>query len=139
MIDIDHFKSVNDRFGHPVGDSVIRGMASLLTSRLRTTDIIGRYGGEEFGVLLLDTPAHAAANVIDDIRRTMREVAYDIGGESLSVTFSAGIAAASNSETHAQLIAAADRHLYDAKRAGRDQVVAEGASIAPANPNPKAL
>jgi diguanylate cyclase (GGDEF)-like protein len=139
MIDIDHFKSVNDRFGHPVGDSVIRGMASLLTSRLRTTDIIGRYGGEEFAVLLLDTPAHAAVNVIDDIRRTMREVAYDIDGQSLSVTFSAGVAAASNSKTHAQLIATVDRHLYDAKRAGRDQVVAEGASIPPTNPNLKAL
>jgi len=139
MIDIDHFKSVNDRFGHPVGDRVIRGVASLLTSRLRTTDVIGRYGGEEFAVLLLDTPVHAAANVIDDIRRTMREIPYDIGGRSLSVTFSAGIAAACNGQTHVQLIAAADRHLYDAKRAGRDQVVAEGAAILPpANPNLKA-
>jgi diguanylate cyclase (GGDEF)-like protein len=140
MIDIDHFKSVNDRFGHPVGDRVIRGLASLLASRLRATDIIGRYGGEEFGVLLLDTPLHAAKNVIDGVRRMMCEVPFDIGGQSLTVTFSAGIAAASDSETHAQLIATADRYLYDAKRAGRNLVVTEGASASsPANPNPKAL
>jgi diguanylate cyclase (GGDEF)-like protein len=129
MIDIDHFKSVNDRFGHPVGDRVIRGLAGLLTSRLRTTDIVGRYGGEEFGVLLLDTPLHAATIVIDGIRKIMRETTFEIGDQSLSVTFSAGIASASNNETPAQFIAAADRHLYDAKRAGRNRVIAEAASI----------
>jgi diguanylate cyclase (GGDEF)-like protein len=129
MIDIDHFKSVNDRFGHPVGDRVIRGLAGLLTSRLRTTDIVGRYGGEEFGVLLLDTPLHAATIVIDGIRRIMCETTFDIGDQSLSVTFSAGIASASDIETPAQFIAAADRHLYDAKRAGRNRVVAQAAPI----------
>lgn len=139
MIDIDHFKSVNDCFGHPVGDRVIRGVASLLTSRLRTTDVVGRYGGEEFGVLLLDTPADAATTVIDGLRRVLCEAPFDIGGRLLSVTFSAGIAAASNSQTYAQLIAAADRHLYDAKRAGRDQVVTENAVMsAPVNTNLKA-
>jgi diguanylate cyclase (GGDEF)-like protein len=136
MIDIDHFKSVNDRFGHPVGDRVIRGLAGLLTSRLRTTDIVGRYGGEEFGVLLLDTPPHAAANVIDGIRKIMGATTFDIGDQSLSVTFSAGIASASNIETHAELVAAADHYLYDAKHAGRNQVVVETSSIslAPSNP-----
>jgi diguanylate cyclase (GGDEF)-like protein len=129
MIDIDHFKSVNDRFGHPIGDRVIRGLASLLAGRLRTTDVVGRYGGEEFGVLLFDTPADAATKVIDALRRTMCAAPFDIGGRSLSVTFSAGIAAASNSETHAHWIAAADRYLYDAKRAGRNQVVVENASL----------
>jgi diguanylate cyclase (GGDEF)-like protein len=140
MIDIDHFKSVNDRFGHPVGDRVIRGLAGLLTSRLRTTDIVGRYGGEEFGVLLLDTPPHAAMNVIDGIRKIMSGTSFDIGDQSLSVSFSAGIASASNIETHAELIAAADRYLYEAKRAGRNRVVveAEAASIPLAPSNPKA-
>ncbi|CCD85338.1 putative response regulator component of a two-component regulatory system [Bradyrhizobium sp. ORS 285] len=125
MIDIDHFKSVNDQFGHPVGDRVIRGVASLLTSRLRTTDIIGRYGGEEFSVLLLDTPVDAATEVIDNLRKMMCATPFDIGGRSLPVSFSAGVAAAANSATHVEWIAAADRYLYDAKRAGRNRVVAE--------------
>jgi diguanylate cyclase (GGDEF)-like protein len=139
MIDVDHFKSVNDRFGHPVGDRVIRGFANLLTSRLRTTDIIGRYGGEEFGVLLLDTPADTARTVIDGLRQMMCEAPFDLGGQSLSVTFSAGIAVACDSETHVQWIAAADRYLYDAKHAGRNRVVTGSVfNSALAITNPKA-
>jgi Diguanylate cyclase, GGDEF domain len=84
-------KSVNDRIGRPADNRVIRGLASLLTDRLRTTGIIGRHGGEEFGALLLNTPAEAATNVIDALRRTMCEAALDIGGQSLSVTFSAAL------------------------------------------------
>ena len=93
---------------------------------------------EEFGVLLLDTPSHAAANVIDGIRKIMGATTFDIGDQSLSVTFSAGIASAANIETHAELVAAADRYLYDAKHAGRNRVVVENTSISLAPSNPKA-
>jgi diguanylate cyclase (GGDEF)-like protein len=122
MIDIDHFKKVNDSYGHPVGDRVIRGLASLLATRLRRTDVVGRYGGEEFGVLLLDTPADAAITVIDNVRQMLCSAPFDASGESFTVTFSAGIAAAAASDGPEDFIADADRALYVAKLGGRNRV-----------------
>ncbi|MDO2321512.1 diguanylate cyclase, partial [Escherichia coli] len=76
MLDIDHFKQVNDRFGHPMGDRVIKGLALFLKQRLRKTDHIGRYGGEEFAVVLPDTDLDAARLVLDEIRQRFAEIHY---------------------------------------------------------------
>ena len=122
MIDIDHFKAINDSHGHPVGDRVIRGLANLLTGRLRRTDIVGRYGGEEFGVLLLDTGPGSAATVIDHARQIVSDVAFETPDCSFKVSFSAGVAGALDSRTPEDFIAAADQALYIAKRAGRNRV-----------------
>ncbi|QDM15702.1 diguanylate cyclase [Tardiphaga sp. vice278] len=122
MIDIDNFKSVNDRYGHPVGDRVIRGVATLLTNRLRRTDVVGRYGGEEFGILMMDTPPCAAGKVVDNIRTMLGDFLFDASGQSFAATFSAGVAGAAASDSPENCIARADSALYLAKREGRNRV-----------------
>lgn len=92
MLDIDHFKQVNDRFGHPMGDRVIKGLALFLKQRLRKTDHIGRYGGEEFAVVLPDTDLDAARLVLDEIRQRFAEIHYPAQPTDLRCTFSCGIA-----------------------------------------------
>ncbi len=122
MLDIDRFKRVNDEFGHPAGDRVLRMLARQLRQSLRRTDVIGRYGGEEFAVILPDTPLREAVRLIDDLRASFAALVQQHGARSFHVTFSAGVAC---SEQHPQmdgLIHAADRALYRAKDAGRNQV-----------------
>lgn len=123
MIDIDHFKTVNDRYGHPVGDQVIKSLTRLLTLRLRKSDTAARYGGEEFALILPDTPLAAAHALIDNLRQSFAQIVFSHGGADFSVTFSAGIAAASPCGGMNTLIEAADQALYEAKQRGRDQVV----------------
>ncbi len=123
MIDLDHFKRVNDLHGHPAGDSVLVNLARLLQRRLRKTDIIGRYGGEEFGVILPDTKPEVAARVIDGLRRSFAEFTHTIGDEAIQLSFSAGIANFPDHTLPASLMRAADAALYEAKRAGRNRVV----------------
>ena len=123
MLDIDRFKSVNDTHGHLAGDRVIKGLSRLLQQRLRKTDIIGRYGGEEFAILLPDTGAHTAWRVVDEIRRGFSQLRHGAGENEFHVTFSAGLATFPECENAATLIAAADKALYAAKNAGRDRVV----------------
>ena len=122
MIDIDCFKQINDNCGHPVGDRVIRALANLLTAGLRKIDIVGRYGGEEFGIMLLDTPPHAARAVIEALRQRFCVIPFESSGRSFGATFSAGIAGSRDSASPQQLIANADAALYVAKRNGRDRV-----------------
>jgi diguanylate cyclase (GGDEF)-like protein len=123
MIDLDRFKRINDTHGHMIGDEVIRTMASLLSGGLRRIDVTGRYGGEEFGVILPGTAPAAAAEVIDKLRRRFAELPFAAAARPFSATFSAGIAGSGEHGELAQLIAAADAALYDAKHAGRNQVV----------------
>ncbi|MFA5083481.1 MAG: diguanylate cyclase, partial [Hydrogenophilaceae bacterium] len=123
MLDIDHFKSVNDRFGHPVGDAVIKSLARLLTQRLRKSDIVGRYGGEEFAVILRDTDPARALALLDELRTRFAEVAHSHGGQTFNASFSAGIAHAPPHRGMEALIAAADQALYRAKADGRNRVV----------------
>jgi diguanylate cyclase (GGDEF)-like protein len=123
MIDIDHFKSVNDTWGHQAGDHVLRRLASALVSWLRRTDVVGRYGGEEFGVLMLDTPPERAAPVIDAFRRHVSALDMIVGDAVFNVSFSAGIAGLGQAADTATLITAADEALYRAKVGGRDRVV----------------
>lgn len=123
MIDIDHFKAVNDTWGHQAGDLVLRRLAAALVSRLRRTDVVGRYGGEEFGVLMLDTPPDRAAPVIDEFRRHFGALEMMVGDASFRVSFSAGIAGMSTAADTAMLVSAADEALYRAKVGGRNRVV----------------
>ena len=121
MIDIDHFKKVNDTHGHPVGDQVIRGLAHLLKQRLRKSDLIGRYGGEEFAVCLLNTELEYAERVIDEVRQSFSNIAHRSQQGVFQVTFSAGVAEL-NSDQSGQLTLRADEALYAAKHGGRNQV-----------------
>ncbi|PWW01711.1 diguanylate cyclase (GGDEF)-like protein [Hoeflea marina] len=123
MIDVDHFKKVNDTWGHPVGDQVLTILARTLVRWVRNTDVVGRYGGEEFAVLLLDTSPEAVFQVLEKFRQHFSEILFDGQGEQFSLTVSIGIAGnAANSEA-ATLIAEADRALYLAKNTGRNQLV----------------
>lgn len=122
MIDIDHFKAVNDTYGHPVGDQVIRSLAWLLKGRLRTSDLIGRYGGEEFLIALPDVGQEEARSVIDRIRRDFAALPHLHPGGVLYTTFSAGLACLPGFETAAGLTEAADSALLQAKRLGRNRV-----------------
>lgn len=122
MVDIDLFKSVNDTYGHPVGDQVIRAMARLLQHRLRNSDIVGRYGGEEFAVILPATTAEAGKQVIDKVREVFKEIRHKAEDGEFTVTFSAGIADLSNADDGANLIRIADAALYRAKKNGRNRI-----------------
>ncbi|HWL82783.1 MAG TPA: diguanylate cyclase [Roseomonas sp.] len=120
LLDLDHFKQINDRHGHLMGDRVIRSLARSLQKRLRRTDVIGRYGGEEFAVLLLGTAPEAAQTVIDQVRARFSALAFDTEQSRFSVTFSAGIAGQEVGAKAETMISAADAALYAAKRAGRN-------------------
>ena len=122
MLDIDRFKAVNDTHGHPVGDAVIRTLANSLTAGLRKIDVIGRYGGEEFAIILLDTDPCATKTVMDRIRRRFGGIPFGPPADPFHVTFSAGIASSLLHETLPSLVAAADQTLYRAKAAGRNMI-----------------
>lgn len=128
MIDIDHFKSVNDTWGHPVGDHVILTLARLLRERLRNTDIVGRYGGEEFMVVMPDTDPENAWRVIDALRSSFEKIPQHAGQERFTVTFSAGIAAPAKGELNRSIVEKADAALYEAKRGGRNRVLPQPAA-----------
>lgn len=122
MLDIDHFKSINDVHGHPVGDQVIRNLAWLLKGRLRTSDIIGRYGGEEFIVVLRSIGIKEALPVLDQIRIDFSKLPHAHAGGSLTASFSCGLAAFPGFSTEQELIDAADNALLKAKTNGRNRI-----------------
>jgi diguanylate cyclase (GGDEF)-like protein len=124
MLDIDHFKSVNDTYGHVAGDVVISAVAMLLRQRLRRSDIIGRYGGEEFAALLPECDAAQARRLMEDIRQRFALLHFSHAGQAFSCTLSVGLACSANhpDSDGAALLAAADAALYVAKRSGRNQV-----------------
>jgi len=123
MIDIDHFKHVNDTYGHPVGDQVIRSLAWLLKGRLRATDIVCRYGGEEFLVVLREADEQVAFAVLDRIREDFASMPHGHASATIRVTFSAGVSMFHGDESVAQLTKAADDALLAAKRAGRNRIL----------------
>jgi diguanylate cyclase (GGDEF)-like protein len=123
MIDIDHFKQVNDRFGHAVGDRVIKALARLLQQRLRRSDIIGRYGGEEFAVILPNTAGPLAASVMDELRIAFSQLRHQAQGSEFAVTFSCGVAEYAPGLSASELAAGADAALYEAKHQGRNRVM----------------
>jgi diguanylate cyclase (GGDEF)-like protein len=122
MLDIDGFKQVNDGYGHLVGDQVLKALAYLLRQRLRISDIIGRFGGDEYVVVLPDTDGETAVEKMNSIRRNFAAVEHDTGKQCFSVTLSCGVSEFPECLTGHELIAAADEALYRAKRAGRNQV-----------------
>jgi diguanylate cyclase (GGDEF)-like protein len=130
MIDIDWFKSVNDNYGHPVGDQVIRSLAWLLRGRLRNSDLIGRYGGEEFILALPDTDLERAIALLEQIREDFSALPHAHAQGSVRVTFSGGIAALPDYLSSSALIEAADAALLDAKRNGRNRLLLASAPAA---------
>ncbi len=123
MIDIDKFKTINDSFGHPTGDRVIKSLARMLQQRLRRTDIIGRYGGEEFAVMLPDTQGHSAVTVLDEIRADFAQIRQYTEHDEFRVTFSCGIADFPTFQDPVVINKVADDALYEAKQGGRNRVV----------------
>jgi diguanylate cyclase (GGDEF)-like protein len=122
MLDIDHFKSINDAYGHPVGDLVIRTLAYLLKGRLRSVDLIGRYGGEEYIIGLPGVGASQAAVIIDKIRQDFARFTHHYAGGVIHATFSAGTASYPDLGSVFEIIESADNALLQAKRLGRNRV-----------------
>jgi diguanylate cyclase (GGDEF)-like protein len=123
MVDIDHFKTINDRFSHRVGDEVLRRLGLLLRDALRASDIIGRYGGEEFMVVLVETPLASAVAVCEKLRqRVAALVLNDLHPALERITVSIGLAGDLPDPVLADPVALADAQLYRAKAAGRNQV-----------------
>jgi len=124
IIDIDHFKNVNDSYGHPAGDRVIKNLSRLLKQRLRGADIIGRYGGEEFALALPDTPNALAMGVIEKLRESFAAIEQHAGSSVFHSTFSAGVSQTGQTMDAEGLISAADSALYKSKHGGRNRVTA---------------
>jgi len=122
-LDIDHFKNVNDTYGHGVGDRVIKSLARLLRQRLRSADVIGRMGGEEFAAILPESGLEQAAKVFNQIREAFSEIFFHTEGAKFNVTISCGVATFRHHSTATALSDAADKALYAAKNGGRNQVV----------------
>lgn len=131
MLDIDHFKRFNDTYGHDAGDLVLRHVGELLRESVRISDVVCRYGGEEFLVMLPETESVVAMSRIENIRRRIAEQHLTFNGQQLpKLTVSAGIAQLpDNAATAEELITIADRALYAAKNAGRDRSVVYGATV----------
>jgi diguanylate cyclase (GGDEF)-like protein len=127
MADVDHFKRVNDTWGHAAGDQILIAVAAALGGRLRPKDLVARYGGEEFVLILPETDAPGSEVVADRIRKKIEGTQHKIGqAEPLAVTMSFGcatLAPTASFGTSAELLAAADQALYAAKRGGRNRVV----------------
>ncbi len=123
MLDLDHFKQINDTYGHPAGDKVIKAIAHLLRQRLRKTDAVGRYGGEEFVAVLPRCGRDEAVMLMEDVRQRFREISFSAGELTFNVTLSAGIAAyRPGIERAEQLLQEADAALYRAKSEGRNKL-----------------
>mgnify|MGYP000492365286 CR=1 FL=1 len=124
MLDIDHFKKVNDTFGHAAGDEVIKAFANIVKNAIRETDIAGRYGGEEFVVLLPETPAENVAIVAERIRNMVEKHTVVYEESEISFTVSLGVAGFKNTHKDCtQWLDTADKALYQAKESGRNRVV----------------
>jgi diguanylate cyclase len=124
LADLDHFKNVNDRYGHPTGDAVLKAFAALISETARSGDLVARFGGEEFAIVLPNTPVGNASFLVERIQRAMARIAWrsadsrhDIG----NVTASFGIAEIREDETGDSLIKRTDRMLYNAKKNGRNR------------------
>src|SRR6476469_197956 len=122
FVDIDHFKAVNDTYGHAIGDEVLRGVAQAIQSNLRATDMVGRYGGEEFMLLLTETNVEEGASLTEKLRSIVAAQRFTAEGQTLSVTISIGIAGGVGARlTSDALVRDADAAMYSAKSLGRNQ------------------
>ena len=123
IADLDNFKTVNDRFSHAVGDAALRALAKLLTSQVRYTDLVARFGGEEFVLVLVETDAEAAMRVCEKLRAAVAGHPWSTVHPGLSLTLSIGVCADTSLSGHERMLAMADRNLYSAKAAGRNRVI----------------
>ena len=123
LVDIDYFKSINDRFGHPVGDEALRVISSALGDAVRTSDVVGRYGGDEFSILAPESDAADLMLVMERVLTVVRETSFEVGGVHVPLTVSVGGALMYGGApvTPERLLAGADHSLYEAKAAGRDR------------------
>lgn len=138
MIDVDRFKQINDTYGHAMGDQVLISLARLLSQRVRKSDIVGRYGGEEFAIVLPDCNLDSAVQVLNQLRESFAALRFPAGAESFSSSFSCGIAAYSHCGDVEELCKVADRLLYQAKQRGRNCVVAPESNEGNTNDRPQA-
>jgi diguanylate cyclase (GGDEF)-like protein len=124
MLDIDHFKKINDLHGHLAGDYVLKEVARLIQQRIRRDEVLARYGGEEFAIILPETTLEGARALADGLREKIEQSRFIFQGEVIRVTISIGVAMLhDNDRTSMDLIKRADEKLYDAKHAGRNRVV----------------
>jgi diguanylate cyclase (GGDEF)-like protein len=123
IADLDHFKTVNDRFSHAIGDAALRSLAKLLASQVRHTDLVARFGGEEFVLVLVHSDLDAARLVCEKLRVAVEGYAWDAIHPGLALTLSIGVCADTTLAGHERMLAMADRNLYLAKARGRNRVV----------------
>lgn len=129
MFDLDHFKAINDTHGHGAGDAVLKTFASIAGETIRTTDLFGRHGGEEFLLIMPATPQALAVQAVERIRAGMRAADWGAIAPALNVTASVGVAESHGEHSAEALLHEADLALYEAKRSGRNRVVAAGSCI----------
>jgi diguanylate cyclase (GGDEF)-like protein len=126
MLDVDHFKQINDRYGHPFGDAVLQAVGEMLQVRVRGTDVACRYGGEEFAAILPNATIDEACSAAQRIAQATRELQFTRRGQTVGITLSGGLACSDRyprqSLTSASLLATADEALYRAKQSGRDRI-----------------
>ena len=122
LIDLDWFKRINDAYGHPTGDEVLRTFAITMFANIRSIDKFGRYGGEEFLLLLPETPEHEAARMMDRLRLIISELDWSAFSAGMQVTISAGLTTLRRDENSDTLLARADRALYASKAGGRNRI-----------------
>lgn len=122
IVDLDHFKQVNDRHGHDLGDQVLQGMAKILQDTLRANDVITRYGGEEFVILMPDTTPENALDILERVQTRLNRQSFQTQNQPLKISFSGGISLWQNSCSQEQSIAAADKAMYHAKTDGRQRI-----------------
>ncbi|HAQ25890.1 MAG TPA: GGDEF domain-containing protein, partial [Pseudomonas sp.] len=122
VLDVDHFKRINDDFGHLAGDRVLKIIAGELRKRLRKTDFIARFGGEEFALLLPHTPLPEGLRLLDTLRQGIEQCPFHFKGEPVTVTLSGGLGRFAEGETLEQVFERADHALYAAKDAGRNRI-----------------
>jgi len=122
LADIDHFKKINDEYGHPTGDEVLKRVAGVLKEMVRDIDIVARYGGEEFAIILINTDGEGACMLAERIRKAIEKKEFTFRGSRIPVTISLGIASyPKNSRIKEDLILRADKALYSAKSKGRNR------------------
>jgi diguanylate cyclase (GGDEF)-like protein len=126
LIDLDHFKDINDNYGHQAGDRVLMALARLLKQRLRKSDLVGRFGGEEFAVILPTCSILEAGHLLEQILESFAAINFPAGEDTFNSTFSCGVASLDKYDTAEKLYKAADEALYVAKQEGRNRVMAVG-------------
>ncbi|MGB9521496.1 MAG: GGDEF domain-containing protein, partial [Anaerolineales bacterium] len=124
LFDLDHFKEINDQYGHTVGDSLLHDLIQRISKEIRDSDLFARYGGEEFVILLPDTASHQALILADRIRQKVAQEPFSISGQQIQITISIGIVDYNGEDDLMRLLEKADQAMYLAKQNGRNRIEA---------------